>query len=168
MQDAQQFSQEKSLGLLLGRVCRLVGAERRMALESIGLYHAQGMILFRLWGAEGISQTMLAEALHIAPPTVSSTLKRMERDGWIERRRDADDQRVVRVYLAEKAKLLRIEAHTSFTAMDQEFAEILSGEEQEILRRSLLKVYNYLTEKHPSAACGSCKDQEQHGKGKMQ
>ena len=168
MHNLQQFSQEKSLGLLLGRVCRLVGAERRMALENIGLYHAQGMILFRLWREDGLSQARLAEALHIAPPTVSSTLKRMQRDGWIARRRDENDQRIVRVYLTEKAKQLRTEAHASFTAMDQEFAEILTAQEQEILERALLKVYRYLTEKHPSAVCGTDKGQEIHDKGERQ
>lgn len=168
MQTAQQFSQEKSLGLLLGRVCRLVGAERRMALEDIGLYHAQGMILFRLWRDDGLSQSQLAEALHIASPTVSSTLKRMERDGWIARRRDENDQRIVRVYLTEKAKQLRTEAHASFTAMDQEFAAILSGQEQEILRRSLSKVYQYLAAKHPAAACGTGKNQDLHRQGEKQ
>ncbi len=164
MQNPQQFLQEKSLGLLLGRVCRLVGTERRMMLENIGLYHAQGMILFRLWREDGLSQARLAEALHIAPPTVSSTLKRMERDEWIKRERDENDQRIVRVCLTEKAKLLRAEAHASLTAMDQEFAAILTGEEREILRRSLLKVYHYLAEKQPSAACGACKEQELHRK----
>ncbi|MGD9950030.1 MAG: MarR family winged helix-turn-helix transcriptional regulator [Desulfobulbus sp.] len=138
-----------------------------MALENIGLYHAQGMILFRLWREDGLSQARLAEALHIAPPTVSNTLKRMERDEWIQRQRDENDQRIVRVYLTEKAKQLRAEAHASFTAMDQEFATILSEEEREILRRSLLKVYHYLAEKHPSAACGACKNQELHRKEEL-
>lgn len=135
---------EPSLGQLLGRVCRLVGRRRRTKLESIGLHHAQGMILSRLWQEEGISQRALAESLHITPPTACNTLQRMERDGWIERRRDAADQRIVRVYLTEKARDLHEEARASFRELDREMGSALTEQEQETLRQSLLKVYRYL------------------------
>jgi DNA-binding MarR family transcriptional regulator len=131
-------------GHLLAQVCRLVGNRRRRKLEAIGLYHAQGLILFRLWQEDGIPQRVLAEDLHITPPTASSTLQRMERDGWIDRRRDKDDQRMVRVYLTLKSKTLREEAHASFRALDNEMAAMLSGAELETLRQSLLKVRRYL------------------------
>ncbi len=153
----EDYQQDVTLGQLLGRVCRLVGRSRRMKLESIGLHHAQGMILAQLWHHhDGMSQRALAQGLHISPPTASNTLQRMERDGWIERRRDQDDQRVVRVYLTDKARSLHQEAHASFRELDQEMSSVLSAEEQEIFRESLLKVHRYLnqalpqTSEHPS------------------
>lgn len=135
---------EVTLGHLLAHVCRLVGGRRRMKLEKIGLYHGQGMILFQLWHQDGIPQRILAQALHITPPTASSTLKRMERDGWIIRKRDETDQRIVRVYLTEKSKRLRKEARISFDELDSELAEILSEEEQVDFRQTLLKVHRYM------------------------
>ena len=131
-------------GHLLAQVCRLVGNHRRRKLEAIGLYHAQALILFRLWQEDGIPQRVLAEDLHITPPTASGTLRRMERDGWIARRRDKTDQRMVRVYLTSKSKRLREEAHASFRALDNEMAAMLSEAELETLRQSLLKVHHYL------------------------
>ena len=103
MVDMQEDLRKFTLGHLLAQVCRLVGRRRRMKLKTIGLHHAQGMILFQLWQEDGIPQSMLAKALHIRPPTATSTLRRMERDGWIDRRRGESDRRVVRVYLTEKA-----------------------------------------------------------------
>lgn len=135
---------EASLGQLLARVCRLVGRRRRTKLESIGLHHAQGMILSRLWQEDGRSQRALAEDLHITPATACNTLQRMERDGWIERRRDAADQRIVRVYLTGKARDLHEEARASFRELDREMGSALTEFEQETLRQSLLKVYRYL------------------------
>lgn len=141
---------EPTLGQLLGQVCRLVGRRRRLRLERLGLPHAQGMLLFRLWHEDGMSQRDLAEALHITPPTASSTLQRMERDGWVERRRDPRDQRIVRVFLTAKAQSLHTEARASLREFDHEMGSALSEAEQATLRRSLLKVRQYLE----SAATG--------------
>lgn len=143
--------QTMNLGFLLASVCRLVGGQRRMKLESIGLHHAQGMVLFRLWRSDGMSQRSLASDMHIAPPTISSTLKRMERDGWIERRRDEQDQRIVRVYLTDKSKQLHNDAHASFEEMDRELVTILSEDERLILKKSLVKVYRHMLDKLPPA-----------------
>lgn len=144
MTTKQKNFQSMTTGHLLAQVCRLVGNRRRRKLETIGLYHGQALILFRLWQEDGIPQRVLADDLHITPPTASSTLQRMERDGWIERRRDRVDQRMVRVYLTSKSKRLRVEAHASFRALDNEMAAMLSDAELETLRQSLLKVRRYL------------------------
>ena len=134
-----------TLGHLLAQVCRLVGRRRRMKLESIGLHHGQGMILYRLWQNDGIAQSVLARALHITPPTASSTLQRMERGGWVQRHRDQADQRIVRVYLTDKARRLHEEARASFRELDQEMRAVLTDQEHETLRQALLKVHGYLS-----------------------
>ena len=146
MVDTQEDPRKFTLGHLLGQVCRLVGRRRRLMLENIGLHHAQGMILFQLWQEDGLSQSLLAQALHIRPPTATSTLRRMERDGWVDRRRGEADRRVVRVYLTEKARKLRREARASFRELDREMTSLLSAQEYEILTRALGKVHRYLSD----------------------
>ena len=88
MTDSILDTHKQSLGHLLASVSRLVGGRMRMRLEEIGLPHAQGMILFFLWRKDGTAQNVIARSLHITPPTATSTLQRMERDGWVQRRRD--------------------------------------------------------------------------------
>ncbi len=139
------INEQTGVGQLLANVCRLVGHRRREKLKNIGLHHAQGVLLARLWCNDGMAQNSLAESLRITPATATNTLKRMERDSWIERRRDAADQRVVRVYLTPKARELQNEILTSFLELDQEMASALTPEEQETLKSSLFKVYQYLT-----------------------
>ena len=146
MLNAKEDQRQFTLGQLLGQVCRLVGGRMRMKLESIGLHHAQGLILFQLWHHDGLAQNALAQALHITPPTATNTLQRMERDGWIERRRDATDHRVVRVYLTAKASVLREEVRASFRDLDQELTSMLTEKECGILMGSLLKVRHLLSE----------------------
>jgi MarR family transcriptional regulator, organic hydroperoxide resistance regulator len=151
--------QKLAIGHLLAHVCRLVGSRRRMKLESIGLHHAQGMVLFRLWQEDGIPQRVLAQALHITPPTASSTLQRMERDGWIQRRRDESDQRIVRVHLTEAARRLREDARASFIELDKEMTSLLTDHEHETLRQSLLKVHRYLVQTESADTDRSCSPQ---------
>jgi DNA-binding MarR family transcriptional regulator len=144
MSDSAKTFQDPTLGQLLAHVSRLVGRRRQMKLASIGLHHAQGMILSFLWRNDGMSQLELARALHIRPPTATNTLQRMERDGWITRLRDETDQRVVRVYLTDKARGFHEEIRTLFRELDYELGSALSETEQETLRNSLLKVHSYL------------------------
>jgi DNA-binding MarR family transcriptional regulator len=169
MDDATENSQKQTLGHLLANVSRLVGSRMRMKLEAIGLHHAQGMILFRLWRKDGMAQNELAQALHITPPTATSTLQRMERDGWIERRRDANDQRVVRVYLSDKAQALRTEARVSLQEIDNELTSVLTDEERNRLIVSLAKVHHHLSQGlTDSNACCSQKDALSDNGGKQQ
>jgi DNA-binding MarR family transcriptional regulator len=140
----KQKPQNLTLGHLLANVSRLVGGRMRMRLEELGLPHAQGMVLYHLWRQDGIAQNILAQALHIKAPTASNTLQRMERSGWVRRRRDIADQRIVRIYLTEKARALRQEARNTFREMDRELTAVLGEKERELLIESLDKVRHYL------------------------
>ena len=146
MNDLKHDPRKMTLGHLLARVSRLVGGRMRMKWEGIGLHHAQGMVLRHLWHEDGIAQNALAQALHITPPTATNTLQRMERDGWIARRRDAADQRVVRVYLTAKADALRQEALATFRGLDRELTSVLTDSERGVLTELLVKVHLHLTQ----------------------
>jgi DNA-binding MarR family transcriptional regulator len=147
MTDSQQNPHKLTLGHLLANVSRLVGARMRMKLQEFGLYHAQGMILFHLWREDGMAQNVLAQALNITPPTATNTLQRMERNGWIRRRRDKTDQRIVRVFLTKRAISLRQEVRNTFRELDRELTAVLSENELNILMASLLKVHHHLSQK---------------------
>jgi DNA-binding MarR family transcriptional regulator len=69
----------------------------------------------------------------------------MERDGWIERRRDRDDQRMVRIYLTGKARALREDVRLSFQELDRGLMSVLRADERDDLAALLLKVHGYLS-----------------------
>lgn len=144
MADAERAPRALTLGRLLAQVSRLVGGRLRVKMEGIGIHHAQALVLFELWQDDGMAQNVLAQALGITPATATNTLQRMERDGWVERRRDATDQRVVRVHLTRKAATLRDEVRTSLRELDDEVASALSEGERTVLRELLLKVRRHL------------------------
>jgi DNA-binding MarR family transcriptional regulator len=88
---------------------RALHLHRRLIVQALGdvdAHPAQAICLRRLSAEDGLAQRELADEMFLTPPTVSRMLKTMEQGGVIERRPDADDQRVTRVYLTAKGRRL--------------------------------------------------------------
>jgi MarR family transcriptional regulator for hemolysin len=84
---------EQSIGYWLVRASqayeRAMNAE--LAPRGITLRQCQVLGCLALYGE--LSQTELAERVHVEPPTLVGILDRMERDGWISRHDCATDRR---------------------------------------------------------------------------
>lgn len=143
MSEKQNMKREMTVGQLLAQVCRMSGQRLRGHMEKIGLHRGQGFALIHLWHNDGMPQRDLARSMHISPASVTNMLQRMERDGWIERKRDEADQRVVRVFAADKSKKLRVEAKRVFQEMEDELGSIYTSEEQSTLKRLLTKLFEH-------------------------
>ena len=79
-------------GRLLSTASRLVEHAWLEALDELGLSHA-GLIALHLLGEEPTNQTDLAARARVENQTMSRTLDRLEREGFIIRERDARDRR---------------------------------------------------------------------------
>lgn len=79
-------------GRLLSTASRLVEHAWAEALESHGLTHA-GLIVLHFLSGGPASQIELARRARVQTQTMSRTLDRLERDGYIERTADATDRR---------------------------------------------------------------------------
>lgn len=77
-------------------------------LDRLGLTYPQFLVLMALWERDGRSVGDLGGALQLDSGTLSPLLKRLEAAGFVERRRDAADERRVTVHLtASGAELER-------------------------------------------------------------
>mgnify|MGYP003307215107 CR=1 FL=1 len=74
------------------------------AASSLGLYFGQPAILEFILQNKDCTQKELAEHLHISPPSVATTLKRMEKAGFIKRIEDESDTRKKRLTATEKGE----------------------------------------------------------------
>lgn len=149
MHEQRRRSQELSVGQLLSQVCRMTGHRVRGHMEKIGLHRGQGFALIHLWHKDGIPQRDLARSMHISPASVTNMLQRMERDGWVERRRDDVDQRIVRVFAADKAKKMRLEAKRVFQDIENELNSVYTPEEQVTLKQLLMKLHDRFNSEAP-------------------
>lgn len=79
-------------GRLLSTASRLVEHAWLDALDELGLSHA-GLVALHILGDEATSQTELAERARVENQTMSRTLDRLERQGYVTRERDPKDRR---------------------------------------------------------------------------
>ena len=94
----------------LAVAARSVIALYRPVLEPLNLTHPQYLVLLALWEREPRSVKDLSDALQLEPATLSPLLKRLEANGYIERRRNAADERALEVTLTHAGQELRAEA----------------------------------------------------------
>ena len=64
-----------------------------------GIYPGQAVCLWFINQNPGISQRDLAEKMHVAPPTVTLMLQKLEKAGLVIRKEDERDQRLSHTYL---------------------------------------------------------------------
>jgi MarR family transcriptional regulator, organic hydroperoxide resistance regulator len=86
-------------------------------LDPHGLTYPQYLVLLELWERDDQTVKQLGEPLFLDSGTLTPLLKRMESAGWIARRRDTNDERIVRISLSEKGRAFRDEARSIPAAM---------------------------------------------------
>jgi DNA-binding MarR family transcriptional regulator len=106
-----------------------------------GGHPGQAGCLWALGTREGISQRELAEMVHLAPPTVTAMLQKMEKAGLIERTDDVEDQRITRIRLTETGRSLD---HDLRAAHGQYIAATI-GSMSEHDRRELVRLLGLLS-----------------------
>ena len=108
------------------------------SLRELNLYVGQDNLLSRLWLDDGITQMQLCEHLKCEPPTVTNMVKSLEQNGFIYRKRDEEDARVMRIYLTDEGKALEEPVRFKWKQQQEKLLQSISAEERLILR-DLLK-----------------------------
>jgi DNA-binding MarR family transcriptional regulator len=76
-------------------------------LEPLGVTYPQYLVLLVLWEKDDVPVKFLGERLALDSATLTPLLKRLEQQGIVVRRRDSEDERVVRIRLTEHGRALR-------------------------------------------------------------
>ena len=79
-------------------------------LDPLGLTYPQYLVLLVLWEEEGLSVKEIGQRLHLDSGTLTPVLKRLEKAGFVRRRRDDQDERQVRIELTDKGRDTRTRA----------------------------------------------------------
>jgi DNA-binding MarR family transcriptional regulator len=73
-------------------------------MDQVDMHRAQATLLCRLFAHDGMTQSEIADQLAVQGATITNMLQRMEEAGLVTRRRDAEDNRLVRVYLTDAGR----------------------------------------------------------------
>jgi len=97
------FSPPREFGFALHDVARMLRTYADQRAREHGTTRAQWSVLSRLQRCQGASQNELAEQLDLAPITLARLVDKLTAAGLVERRDDASDRRINRLYLTDKA-----------------------------------------------------------------
>ncbi|MFL0584907.1 MarR family winged helix-turn-helix transcriptional regulator [Solibacillus silvestris] len=114
-------------------------------LRELNLYVGQDNLLARLWTGDGLTQMQLAEQLKCEPPTVSNMVKSLEQNGFIYRKKDEVDGRVMRIYLTEAGKNLQVPVSKKWLHQQEKLLYAITPEERIVLLDLLKRMENGLS-----------------------
>ncbi|MDC1287627.1 MarR family transcriptional regulator [Gammaproteobacteria bacterium] len=98
---------DDQLCFALYRATQAVTASYRNHLAGVGLTYTQFLVLLVLWELEDVSVGQISNRLGLDSGTLTPLLKRLEQRELITRKREREDERVVRICLTETGRNLR-------------------------------------------------------------
>lgn len=113
-------------------------------MKPTGLQMSQMGILAVLKMNGPMSQREIADKIHVTPPSVTVALQKLEKLGYIERRTDEKDQRIMRIMISESGRKLVDETKSLISETEEMLFEGMSAEEKMLLRRLILQMRDNL------------------------
>ena len=86
------------------------GKAYKPMLEELGLTYTQYITIVALWEEDNQTVSGLGEKLFLESNTLTPMLKKLEVMGYLERQRDPEDERQVRISLTKSGRRLREKA----------------------------------------------------------
>ncbi|MBQ1316929.1 MAG: MarR family transcriptional regulator [Lachnospiraceae bacterium] len=108
-----EFEVEEAMKLDNQLCFPLYAAARRVTglytpyLKPLGLTYTQYIVLLVLWEKDGITVGEICERVMLDNGTVSPLLKKLQQDGYIERKRSGEDERIVLITLTGEGRALK-------------------------------------------------------------
>ncbi|MGP3964431.1 MarR family winged helix-turn-helix transcriptional regulator [Nonomuraea sp. 3N208] len=124
---------DETLSYALIKLMKTQRNQLAASLAPLGLHVGQEMLLNQLWREDGLTQGELIARLGVEPPTVTKTLQRLERAGFVYRAPDPDRPRVGRVHLTDAGKALREPVEEIWNKLDEDLQRGLADAERDLL-----------------------------------
>jgi len=139
------------IGYHISDVARLMRASFDRRVRRLGLTRAQWQVLSLLHHRPGASQTELAEMLEVERATAGRMVDRLERKNWVERRPDAADRRVNRLFLTTEARDVQADMGRIAEDMMDDAMASLAHDERELLADMMERMKSQLQSMGPRA-----------------
>lgn len=115
-------------------------------INELGLNAQQGRIIGYIHEhqEQGLIQKDLAEIFDRRNATITSMLKGLEKNGYIERKIPADNERQKNIYVLPKGEKLVEDFDRMFGQVEEEIVQSLTDEEKQTLMKLLVKINQHL------------------------
>lgn len=116
-------------------------------MDKITMHRAQATVLCKLFVQDGMTQSEIAQQLSVQGATVTDMLQRMEEASLVTRRRDPEDNRLVRVYLTDTGREKERSITEQFLKLEGAIFENFDDDERAQMRLFLNRMLNNITTK---------------------
>lgn len=122
----------------------LFGAYVCQQFERIGMRYSYRHVMQPLIENEGLTQLELVNFTNLKAPTISITLRNMERDGIVRREKDKSDLRETHVYITDKGKKMYTKVQNAVKKAEKTMLGGITETELKALRSTLDKMSSNL------------------------
>jgi DNA-binding MarR family transcriptional regulator len=129
---------------LFTRASKLMRGAADAAFSRHGVRVGQNLLLERLWSEDGLTPGEIAQQLGVSTPTVVKMATRMEAGGFLERRRDDRDARLVRLHLTDRGRSVRKPLERELKQLRQQATANLTAAERRDFEAALAKMVGNL------------------------
>ena len=143
---AEYMSRVADMRICFPKLVQTYNACTMQILGKYGLFPGQPQILFELGRCGRITQNELASLLNVSKSSAGTSLKRMERAGFVKRERDKEDSRRIYVELTRRGKEYSRWCEIDFDMLFTTMLEGFAGEEREKAPRMVETMYLSLEE----------------------
>lgn len=113
-------------------------------LADEGLFVGQHEIIFMIDRNDGITLSELAKKMKTSAASASVSVKRMEKAGFIERKADENDSRIVHLHLTEKADKVKTRIQKTLNKKECELVADMSDEEVKMFKDFVVRAIDNL------------------------
>jgi MarR family transcriptional regulator, organic hydroperoxide resistance regulator len=126
---------------LYGKASKSLRAVTEAAMQRHGIHLGQNHLLAVLWERDGRTPGEIAATVNVTTPAVVKMAGRMAETGLITRRRDTQDNRLVRLWLTDSGRALQEPIETERRLIEEKVTQDLTEAERKHLINALAKIH---------------------------
>ena len=147
-QDALAHPQDAPLQALILSATKLMGAYGQDSVRAAGLkLSLSGLGVLRiLMSEDGLKASEVAGRAWSSPGTLTSVVNTLVRDGFVERKPDDADRRVVRLYITDAGRAVITYYVSRAAAWWRKAFDFVDSDEEAVVRRFFTQMINHLSQ----------------------
>jgi MarR family transcriptional regulator, organic hydroperoxide resistance regulator len=144
--DAEQLPEDAPLQALLLTATKLMGAYGQCTVQAAGLkVSLAGLGVLRvLMDEDGLKSSEVADRAWSSPGTVTAVVNTLARDGFVERKPDEADRRIVRLYLTDQGRAVITYYVTQAAPRWRKAFDFADEADEAVVRRFFVQMIGHL------------------------
>jgi len=146
--DATSLPDGAPLQALMLSATRLMGAYGQESVRAAGLkLSLAGLGVLRiLMGEDGLKASEVADRAWSSPGTLTSVVNTLVRDGFVERRADAADRRVVRLYITSQGRAVITYYVSQASVRWRRAFDFVDSDDEVVVRKFFTQMIDHLSQ----------------------